>query len=315
MMEQREAASWLRARLDRALAGRQIEEIVPTPRALVAFEAAAAVSVDPALVMRAAAKLRAEGKLLPAEQEALEVGIRLARPALRMERGRLPMVSALALDEKERSSIEAMLPGIATVGWNWDIPLATAFQVAPCVLATNAHVAEKLLHESQALACGHFVARFDADAERSQRVIPITAVLALHPVEDVAFLALADDGPLAHGLRLAREPQLTQGGHVLVVGYPLYSDSSPAFVDALFENVYGVKRGSPGELLGLEADLIYHDCTTLPGNSGSPVFDARTGLVVGIHASGQFAFRNTAVSTRAIHAQPQLRPLVAAWEA
>ena len=133
-------------------------------------------------------------------------------------------------------------------------------------------------------------------------------------MEDVAFLALEEDGPLEYGLRLARAPHITQGTQVLVVGYPLYSDSSPAFVNTLFENIYGVKRGSPGELLAVEADLLYHDCTTLPGSSGSPVFELRTGLVVGIHASGQFAFRNTAVSTRAIQIQPQLRALVAAWE-
>jgi hypothetical protein len=100
---------------------------------------------------------------------------------------------------------------------------------------------------------------------------------------------------------------------VLGVGYPLYSDGNPPWVDALFENVYGVKRASPGELLGLEGARLFHDCTTLSGNSGSPLLDPRTGLVVGIHASGQFALRNTAVSTSAIHAVAQLRSLVATW--
>jgi hypothetical protein len=306
--------TWLQGRLERALAGRALEEVLPEPRALVGFEAVAAVGVDAALARRAAAKLQAGGRLLPAEQEVLEVGIRLARPALRIERGRLPHAPALNLKEEARTVVEAWLPGIASVGWSWDIPLATAFQVAPRVLVTNAHVAEKLLRDSEDLARGHFVARFEVDAPPQQLAIPIGEVLEIHPLEDVAFLSLERNGPLERGLRLAREPRLSRCGQVLGVGFPLYSASHPPFIDALFENVYGVKRASPGELLGLEGERLYHDCTTLQGNSGSPLFDARTGLVVGIHATGQYALRNTAINTRAIHALAHLRALVRDWE-
>jgi hypothetical protein len=305
--------SGLLERLERALGGRSIEEVLPASRALVGFEAAVASSVDGVLAQRAVEKLRAGGRLLPAEREALEVGIRMARPALQLERGRLPFFPSLALDDGARVMLEALLPGIAWVGWRWDIPLATAFQVAPRVLVTCAHVAERLLHDSEDLARGHFIARFDADDHRQENVIPIMGVLARHPLEDVAFLEMASDGPLAQGLPLAREPGLSHGGQVLGVGYPLYSDGNPLWIDALFENIYGVKRASPGELLGMEGDRLFHDCTTLSGNSGSPLIEPSTGLVVGIHASGQFAWRNTAVSTRAIYAMEQLRSLVTTW--
>jgi hypothetical protein len=306
--------SWLLERLGRALEGRSIQEVLPASRALVGFEAAVASSGDGMLAQRAVEKLRAGGRLLPAELEALEVGIRMARPALLIEGGQLPFSSSLGLDDTARAELEASLPGIASVGWGWNIPMATAFQVAPRVLVTCAHVAERLLHDSEDLAQGHFVARFEADDHREESAIPITGVLARHPLEDVAFLEIASDGPLEQGLRLARDPGLPRSGRVLGVGYPIYSDGNPPWIDALFENVYGVKRASPGELLGMEGDRLFHDCTTLFGNSGSPLFDLRTGLVVGIHASGQFALRNTAVSTRAIHAVEQLRFLVAAWE-
>jgi hypothetical protein len=305
--------SGLLERLERALSGRSIEEVLLASRALVGFDAAAASSVDGALAQRAVEKLRVGDRLLPAEREALEVGIRMARPALQLERGRLPVVPSLALDDAARSTLEALLPGIALIGWRWDIPLATAFQVAPRVLVTCAHVAERLLKDSEDLARGHFVARFDADGHRQEKAIPIAGLLARHPFEDMALLELAADGPLEQGLRLAREPGVFRGGRVLGVGYPLYSDGNPPWVDALFENVYGVKRASPGELLGMEGERLFHDCTTLSGNSGSPLFDLRTGLVVGIHASGQFAWRNTAVSTRALYAMEQLRSLVATW--
>jgi hypothetical protein len=306
-------ATWFLERLERALGGKALEAVLPVPRALVGFEAAIASSVDGVLVRRAVEKLQAGGKLLPAEWEALEVGIRMARPALRIERGRLPVASAVGLDDMTRVVLESQLPGIASIGWRWGIQLATAFQVAPRVLVTCAHVAEKLLQESEDLARGHFIACFDADGHQQERVISITGVLAHHPLEDVAFFEMASDGPVERGLRLAENPGLACGGRVLGVGYPLYSDGNPAWIDALFENVYGVKRASPGELLGMEGDRLFHDCTTLSGNSGSPLFDLRTGLVVGIHTSGQFALRNTAVSTQAIHVLEQLRALVSVW--
>lgn len=305
--------SWHLERLERALGGRPLEEVLPASRALVGFDAAVASSGDGALARKAVEKLRAGGRLLPAELEALEMGIRMARPALRVERGRLPSFSSLGLDDAARAVLEASLPGIASIGWSWGIPLATAFQVAPRVLVTCAHVAERLLHDSADLPRGHFIARFEADGHWGERIIPLKGVLARHPLEDVAFLEMASDGPLAQGLRLAREPGLSRGGRVLGVGYPLYSDGNPPWVDALFENVYGVKRASPGELLGMEGERLFHDCTTLSGNSGSPLLEPRTGLVIGIHASGQFAWRNTAVSTRTIHEVEQLRSFVATW--
>ena len=305
--------TWLQGRLERALGGRPLEEVLPVPRALVGIEAAAEASRDVVLAQSAAEKLRAGGRLLPSEVEALEMGLRLVRPALRIENGRLPFAPALGLRESAQARLEALLPGIASVGWSWDIPFATAFQVSSRVMMTNAHVAETLLRDSDDLARGHFVARFDADERRPAKAVPLVRVLALHPVEDVAFLELAGTGPLQRGLCLARAPWLPREAKVLVVGYPIYSAGTPLFLNALFENVYGVKRVSPGELVGLEADRLYHDCTTLPGSSGSPLLDPLTGQVVGIHSSGQVAVRNTAVNTRAIYANTKLRALVSDW--
>jgi hypothetical protein len=305
--------AWLRGRLERALGGRSFEELFPLPRALAGIDAAVEASRSGTLAQRAAEKLRAGCRLLPAEVNALEMGLRLVRPALRIERGRIPAAPALGIGSAERARIEALLPGIASVGWKWDVPFATAFQVSSRVVMTSAHVAERLLQGSEALARGHFAARFDTDERRSAEVIPIARVLALHPAEDLAFLELVGDGPLTCGLRLAREPWFVRGAQVLVVGYPVYSAGTPLFVDALFENVYGVKRASPGEVVGLEAERLYHDCTTLPGSSGSPLLDPRTGLVLGIHTSGQFAVRNVAISTRTINAQVKLQALVTDW--
>lgn len=304
----------LQERLEHALAGRLLEEVLPAPRALVGLEAAAEASMDVVRARRAAEKLRAGGKLLPAEVEALEVGLRLARPAHRVEYGRLPPASAPGMEGVARVAIEAQLPGIAQVGWGWDRPLGTAFQVAPYVLMTAAHVAERLLQGHGDLANAGAVACFDADERRQEQVIPLEGMPHVHPGEDVALLTLVSAGPLEWGLRLAREPGLRRGDQVLAVGYPLYSPDTPACVEVLFEQIYSVKRASPGSLLEAEGERLYHDCTTLPGSSGSPLFDWRTGLVVGIHATGRFAYRNVAVSTRVVYMASWLQALIAGWE-
>ncbi len=309
----RDEMTWLQGRWERALRGRLLEEVLPLPRALAGIEAAAEACGDVVFARRAAEKLKQGGRLLPSELEALELGLRRVRPAARIENGRLPPASVLPLRQEARVRLEALLPGIGSVSRGWECPLATAFQVSARVMMTNAHVAQRLLHEGEHLAQGRFVARFDTDEHRPARAVPIEGVLAIHPTEDVAFLELAGEGPLERGLCLAREPWSPREAQVLVVGYPVYCAGTPLFMDALFENVFGVKRVSPGESLGMEAERLYHDCTTLAGSSGSPLLDPWTGLVMGVHASGQFARRNTAVSTRAVHALPQLRAFVAQW--
>jgi hypothetical protein len=233
---------------------------------------------------------------------------------LRIERGRLPRHSSLEMEEAVRAVLLAQLPGIASLGWSWGIPLATAFQVAPRVLVTSAHVADRLEQEREDLARGHFVARFDADDRHAERTVSITGVVVRHPSEDVALLEMEAEGPLDGGLRLARRPVDSRARRVLGVGYPLYGDGHPPWMDVLFENVYGVMRASPGELVGAEDKRLFHDCTTLSGNSGSPVFDLSTGWVIGIHSSGKFAWRNTAVSTRALFSNESLRARVSCWD-
>jgi len=47
---------------------------------------------------------------------------------------------------------------------------------------------------------------------------------------------------------------------------------------------------------------LFHDCSTLGGNSGSPVFQLETGRVIGIHRSGFFMYRNEAVDGASLDA-------------
>src|SRR5262249_2718761 len=50
-----------------------------------------------------------------------------------------------------------------------------------------------------------------------------------------------------------------------------------------------------GEVIAAESSRFYHDCSTLGGNSGSPVVSLKTCELVGVHRSGDFMYRNESV--------------------
>ena len=61
-----------------------------------------------------------------------------------------------------------------------------------------------------------------------------------------------------------------------------------------------MKRAAPGQLTDTDDDYLYHDCSTLGGNSGSPLISMDSGEVVGVHSSGFFMYRNEAVRAGAV---------------
>ena len=88
------------------------------------------------------------------------------------------------------------------------------------------------------------------------------------------------------------------GELVAVVGYPardsLRNDLSQ--MESYFKGLYDVKRFAPGFLQAQGGvSILSHDCTTLGGNSGSPVIRLEDAKVVGLHFAGRFAVGNSAV--------------------
>ena len=59
-----------------------------------------------------------------------------------------------------------------------------------------------------------------------------------------------------------------------------------AVMREVFDDIYGVKRLQPGTIVTESSEIITHDCSTLGGNSGSPLIDLSTGEAVGLHFSG-----------------------------
>jgi V8-like Glu-specific endopeptidase len=60
---------------------------------------------------------------------------------------------------------------------------------------------------------------------------------------------------------------------------------------------------APGIVTYAAETLLAHDCSTLGGNSGSPVIELASGRVAGLHFGGQFREANLAVPAAVIQAR------------
>ena len=84
-------------------------------------------------------------------------------------------------------------------------------------------------------------------------------------------------------------------------------------MEDIFKGVYDVKRLAPGFITDPgQGFVIQHDCTTLGGNSGSPVLDVESGQVVGLHFSGRFGRGNFAVDAETVRST--LRGVVGSFD-
>jgi endonuclease G len=105
---------------------------------------------------------------------------------------------------------------------------------------------------------------------------------------------------LADGAEKGRD-----GETVAVVGYPARDSlrNDPTHMERYFQGLYDVKRFSPGFLRESGGvTILGHDCTTLGGNSGSPVISLDSGKVVGLHYAGRYQVGNSAVRAATLKA-------------
>jgi len=90
-----------------------------------------------------------------------------------------------------------------------------------------------------------------------------------------------------------------------LIGYPAFdSRNDPSDQARYFRDLYEVKRFAPGKVLqGLSGGTVLkHDCTSLGGNSGSPLIRLDTGKVVGLHFAGRYGVDNSAVGVTTLRA-------------
>jgi hypothetical protein len=147
--------------------------------------------------------------------------------------------------------------------------------------------------------------------------VRIDEVIGIHPALDLALLRIARPpatGSTARPLTLmAQDPGPIPGRNLYVIGYPAPDHRNDrAVLRAIFGDRYFVKRLQPGAAMayppdaiirmepcstGTEPeDVIFHDASTLGGNSGSCVVDLDTGQVIGLHFAGQYMQYNEAVA-------------------
>jgi S1-C subfamily serine protease len=243
------------------------------------------------------------------ELAALEFVIRMMRPAPLSRHGRLDPLPAKPGSNVYQPEVEAAWNRFRdkTAGIVYSVgrleraaglnpAVGTGFLVAPDLVLTNHHVLSALSHGADALDRGMAVIRFHQEFEGPPEPppSPIVGVVKVHPTLDIALLRVELAAP-----RPALELDAgAQPGHLKVgtIGYPYKDPRNPLFVEAIYGGLYGMKRGAVGEVIESQGHIVAHDCSTLGGNSGSPLMALDTGKVVGLHFSGEFMYRNESVA-------------------
>lgn len=253
----------------------------------------------------------------PKQLAALELMIRLMRPVPLSRKGALDNLDAEVAPSFPdwptfQNSIKPHLYSIGRIDVTPKQGVGTGFLVSDGVLVTNRHVLDVLSKGTRVLEKGQAVVRFkfESGSTDSEKPTNITGVIAVHSDLDIALLKVDKQKftQTRKPLSLDTAPVKT-GLPVVAIGYP-FDDSkrNPLFVSALFGGKFGVKRAAPGEVSSTGPKSIYHDCSTLGGNSGSPILSMKTAQVVGLHRNGYFLFRNEAVDGASLNQfiQPHL---------
>lgn len=304
----------LRDRCERAFGNEPPNSVLKRVRAIVGSEGAMPPTEEGALAVEAYRRLKNGEEPTPKQLAALQLLLRMTRPAPLVHAGRpddlptgehvnafpswpafqagvtcLPIVARV-----DRAS--ATLGGAETIG--------TGILVGQDRLLTNRHVVDVLSRGTDVLEQGQGVVRFafEDGSFAADRPVPIVGVVKLHPALDLALLRLGTASIPASppGPTFDSSP-VDDNTDVVVVGYPVNdSERNPMFIGQIFGAQFGVLRAAPGQCTSSFSDGFYHDCSTLGGNSGSPVFSMDGTRIIGVHTGGGFLWKNTAIPGAAV---------------
>jgi V8-like Glu-specific endopeptidase len=221
-----------------------------------------------------------------------------------------------------RTALRRILPAVGRIevkNHRWFSWIGTGWLIDDDVIVTNRHVAEEFAirsGETFSFRRGWsdpsqvMEAQIDFREEQGRTEASEFRVLDILHIEpeggpDVALLKVnkksLTGAALAGKLQFARTPAAREQ-FVATIGYPASDSRVPDqdLVLRLFGNVYNVKRLAPGQILKPRDGLVLHDCSTLGGNSGSPIVDLNTGEAVGLHFSGLFLEENRGVPANVV---------------
>jgi endonuclease G, mitochondrial len=247
------------------------------------------------------------------------------RPAILIRDGDFlapPQGWSRLLDRRERICEVIARSGRIEVNGHINLDwLGTAFLVAPGTLMTNRHVAQEFCSrdgDSWRFRPG-VTTRVDFLRELGSTAaleFEITETIGIHERHDLALLrvegASSDGQTLPDPLAVAAtEPADLFERDVYVVGYPALDSrrNEPEPIRRIFADVYNVKRLQPGKAVAYSTaySAVEHDCSTLGGNSGSPVVDLETHQVIGLHFGGRYGVGNYAVPLWMLTNDPLLK--------
>ncbi|WP_342076440.1 DNA/RNA non-specific endonuclease [Yoonia sp. SS1-5] len=227
----------------------------------------------------------------------------------------------LALLQKNRPILEQMATGVAridifgfsgtNVGTGWVVEDGRT-------LITNRHVAELFVQGDARFGWEIFPGiRVEANTLAQIQTIPsdiggrdrpfdvkIESVLYVAGANEPDFAILELSQALETQLEFADVPAEPEDP-IAVVGYPAEDtrDNDQVLMKMCFGDIYDVKRLAPGKVTfgGNGINEIFHDASTLGGNSGSPIFDMNA-KVVGLHFAGTENVRNYAIPGHVVQA-------------
>lgn len=267
----------------------------------------------------AMARLTRDGEaavLSPVQIGSLEaISLLVDRPALLVRAGRFE--SPVGAWSRLAANVQDLQPMLAAVGRISVVPtyggaLGTGFVVGDGLIMTNRHVLDYLytpdgyggkLIDGLSMTID-FKQEYGSTASSAFEVTGLRRVFPTCSGIDLALLEVKGRGSagelLPNPLLLQSRPEVVKSGAaVCVVGYPQADPArnNPGEMDRIFEQIYDVKRLSPGFVTSGEAQGSFsHDCTTLGGSSGSCVIDLETASVVGLHWGGDYLSPNHALS-------------------
>jgi hypothetical protein len=262
-------------------------------------------------------------EITPRQQTGLEAIVLLAgRPAILVQSDDfLEPPRKWASLKEVRPKIQAVLKRVGRVNvsgspnFDW---LGTGFLAGPGVVLTNRHVAiefSRAQGDTWTFRTG-MASSVDLRAELGSKdtlEFRVIDIVAIHEQHDLAVLKVdqaSGTEPLPDPLPILGTAPSPLNRQVYVVGYPAWDGrrNDPEPMRRIFADVYNVKRLQPGELSAeTGAFEVFHDCSTLGGNSGSPVVDVETHHVLGLHFGGRFMQKNRAIPLWALRDDPLIR--------